>query len=1562
LKIIAPAQHSRKAKGETVGRRCDTLHGLKYDRYFRARAQYFQSKRLLAKTSMTYSSDRAEAVDNFEAEMPRVRKLCRFALLVAAGIGISGPLSSAHSQQQVPVAGHERLQFAEVDPQNPYILEGLSLGDDLTRSRGYAALHCKRSEVFQSFIWCTRHHEDNGANGRIGTTIATLHSLDGRLVYMWKMVDPASFGSGDINREIDRLSKAYKQSPQIRVMPPREGLPSALIVSWGSVVLQPLDAESIQLLASGKSPGKGVLVDFLGNFRQSAQEGLPVYLIGGGAGALWSASYDERGRGNLRLTITDASQFAPGLGAPQASSETPVPAGPSHFEGNTSVAGEAAAIPPESPAQPVAPAPPAPPSNSSMAQPGSDPMLKGVYARIRATGIPTPPMSGGATATEAAPSFDCDRAASPSELAICSTPELSQLDHDLAVAYAALQGDDPQLLASQRVWMQQLNACGGDEPCLRQEITARLTELRHRSDAAGPGPERKNAAIAATATAIAATATGSPPYASDQSAAIGVAATWKLPTRLGLPLVDASSGGVDLVGLFEPISDPRPGSVEWTRAIVALSLSLAPDAVAQMSPGAVISLACLYLPPTRLAALGIDPRRHCGQVLTPEPWEVFKFRDIATTIRSIDLPPIIRAAPHFPLKLLFVVPMTPMTWDERRGGFPIASSAGASLFGAPLRFKLPDFWPASMAVARPFVESRDPHGQLAAHGPVIVYLVLPVTIAGTTDLNSAPASRSSLPNILDVRTGLPDGLMWQFEFGDMTLYGDAKLTQRLFEFGRPSTPPRPVIGAAAAETPHPVAPVPFNTETLILAASRRAASSELPIDWANAAEARMSIDRDLREQNEWAEKDPWGVFFRRRPGDDRKPDAAEVAAFRDWTERRARVFLGSFVFANIPAYPSVGVGPRHLQVFDPSRDKAWSSSSALPFKSSAFVSDKKLPAELARYGVTPSRILTLEMRFAGMDAPVLAVLPRDRQDYVLELPNGVPPRPGVSNDTTSNGSTLDVEVAVDAIEPVDVDDGLRMSKLVLLRVQPIGATLRTIGGEIIASTRFLPTSWPAVTPPPPVLWPPAAPASAEQALVAPYGPELNGVRLGMAFSEAEQVVRAAMPVGRVLDLADSSGALPDDERNFARTIDGRMFVSDDFQNSMAVFASRAPPAGRVVGVWRSTSTDGNHWEKALQTLVAKYGPPVGTPGSAAFWGDRSMLAGRERSWCSGTGVGRAWQDWTEDGRPVHLSASGTGALDGPIAPLLRDAYLPDSGAGAAKLANCFPVLYATTAGGNPSTIETRLFDMRTLVWLRAQTASVPPRTVVAAASRANAPPLAGASVYPKLMAGSYGPDVVGLRLGMTLAEAEMLIRSHMNVTQVAETPPPSAAEALTPSGLFHGKIFVATPSRDTAPASDDRPDDYFRERIAIFDAPSEAAGRVVAIERLVYLDHGLWDRASQQLVAKYGPATESMGNFLVWVAGGDRNCYVNQITSHHEWRVEGGEQSHMLSPQPQEVPLPAADNLQALYPRCGTVIEIYDLPVESVLHTRLYDTALLARLLRNHAERAPSPNALPMKF
>jgi hypothetical protein len=87
---------------------------------------------------------------------------------------------------------------------------------------------------------------------------------------------------------------------------------------WGDVAIEPLDDESIKILADGRSPRKGFLVDYLGNLAKSAQDGLPVYRITGGAGLIFVASYDQRGRGGFRVTAVDASVLSPPVAAAPA--------------------------------------------------------------------------------------------------------------------------------------------------------------------------------------------------------------------------------------------------------------------------------------------------------------------------------------------------------------------------------------------------------------------------------------------------------------------------------------------------------------------------------------------------------------------------------------------------------------------------------------------------------------------------------------------------------------------------------------------------------------------------------------------------------------------------------------------------------------------------------------------------------------------------------------------------------------------------------------------------------------------------------------------------------------------------------------------------------------------------------------------------------------------------------------------------------------------------------------------------------------------------------------------
>jgi hypothetical protein len=96
-------------------------------------------------------------------------------------------------------------------------------------------------------------------------------------------------------------------------IPQRDGLTNAVIALWGKIQLEQLDGDAMSILASGESPRKGLLIDFLGNLQRSAQLGLPVYRMSGGAGYLWSGSFDRNGRGHLRILAIDASATTPAI-------------------------------------------------------------------------------------------------------------------------------------------------------------------------------------------------------------------------------------------------------------------------------------------------------------------------------------------------------------------------------------------------------------------------------------------------------------------------------------------------------------------------------------------------------------------------------------------------------------------------------------------------------------------------------------------------------------------------------------------------------------------------------------------------------------------------------------------------------------------------------------------------------------------------------------------------------------------------------------------------------------------------------------------------------------------------------------------------------------------------------------------------------------------------------------------------------------------------------------------------------------------------------------------------
>jgi outer membrane protein OmpA-like peptidoglycan-associated protein len=143
-----------------------------------------------------------------------------------------------------------------------------------------------------------------------------MHNQEGAAVYVNRYIAPAFFGQNDIRNEIDRLSAIFGDRAREFRMPRREGFPNAVIAIWGQLELNQIDPTESLTVASGGSLQKGILISFLDDLQRSAKLGVPVYRLAGGAGFLWSASFDQDGRGVLRFLAIDASLIAGASNAP----------------------------------------------------------------------------------------------------------------------------------------------------------------------------------------------------------------------------------------------------------------------------------------------------------------------------------------------------------------------------------------------------------------------------------------------------------------------------------------------------------------------------------------------------------------------------------------------------------------------------------------------------------------------------------------------------------------------------------------------------------------------------------------------------------------------------------------------------------------------------------------------------------------------------------------------------------------------------------------------------------------------------------------------------------------------------------------------------------------------------------------------------------------------------------------------------------------------------------------------------------------------------------------------
>lgn len=77
-------------------------------------------------------------------------------------------------------------------------------------------------------------------------------------------------------------------------------------------------------------------------------------------------------------------------------------------------------------------------------------------------------------------SFECERADTPVEKAVCADADLSLLDEELAAAYTQATSSSQAgnaLQQDQRLWIKNRNACGPEIPCIKGQYAIRLAHL-----------------------------------------------------------------------------------------------------------------------------------------------------------------------------------------------------------------------------------------------------------------------------------------------------------------------------------------------------------------------------------------------------------------------------------------------------------------------------------------------------------------------------------------------------------------------------------------------------------------------------------------------------------------------------------------------------------------------------------------------------------------------------------------------------------------------------------------------------------------------------------------------------------------------------------------------------------------------------------------------------------------------------------------------------------------------------------------------------------------------------
>lgn len=378
-------------------------------------------------------------------------------------------------------------------------------------------------------------------------------------------------------------------------------------------------------------------------------------------------------------------------------------------------------------------------------------------------------------------SFDCARATTPAERAICESPALAQLDGETAASYAAAFAglsaqDQSKLTAEERAWLQQRNRCGADSGCLAQSMTARLALLRLLS-ARAPGAPIGSSQQSTSAQLPAEPVTGGNTQSDIASTMARLAQpqaglrSIKLPMREGLPVfaLDPYSSGYEALFFRLVALRIKPGLIE-SDDDVDNARQLANDFLTR-------------------------PNKYLGQNsgwagTTEFDREASRHAFLTDYRKTFE-----QMGPKLPFQFIYAAGVRLGPYDAKLGGFP--------LIGAPDLRNLPFGW------LRPFADFKWPDPFLPIDEAGARKLLDRLAAARDTTRGDPRAVRLAAIMEASAKAG---SLELRLTLRRLTVY-DNKLGQSLYEFpiSSSSSPPAQNIVSRLLTPPPGVMPIRLRT-------------------------------------------------------------------------------------------------------------------------------------------------------------------------------------------------------------------------------------------------------------------------------------------------------------------------------------------------------------------------------------------------------------------------------------------------------------------------------------------------------------------------------------------------------------------------------------------------------------------------------------------------------------------------------------------------------------------------------------------------------------------------------